>query len=319
MEGPRLKAPFSPITTSRAIKHEDEVENCRSVVTGDPETGIREREPAGYTWGVETAEVKATRHVEDLAGNSAEVAAMSFTHLAGEDGQVLIARQAASESVPVAASAYGLTTLFQGRTWHGDLGMYYYRARWHLPEAGVFGERDPVGYHDSVSFYQSMMNSPFNWADPWGSNVVPEPPPPKPLFPFIDPDAVPEVPPGSPVDGMHGPRAPGMWAAGNLPTADVDNGPYSAHLTIGASAEFWGANSFVQSSTAPGGNGRHCGINFQFWVRKHHKVFGAFFIFDSKRAAEKFSTPESWFDNLVSETGAEGCSTTIKTERRRQL
>jgi len=81
--------------------------------------------------------------VEDLAGEAADVAAMSFTHLAVE-GQVLIARQAATESVPVAGSAYGLTTLFQGRTWHSDLGMYYYRARWYLPEGGVFGERDPV-------------------------------------------------------------------------------------------------------------------------------------------------------------------------------
>jgi hypothetical protein len=56
--------------------------------------------------------------VEDLGGNAADVSALSFTHLAVVDGQVLIARRAATESVPMGASAYGLTTLFQGPTWH---------------------------------------------------------------------------------------------------------------------------------------------------------------------------------------------------------
>jgi len=112
--------------------------------------------------------------VEDLAGNSAEVAAMSFTHLAVE-GQVLIARQAASESVPVAGSAYGMTTLFQGRTWHGEQGMYYYRARWYLPEGGVFGERDPLGYGDSADLYQVLGYQPAGIVDPFGLKITTQP------------------------------------------------------------------------------------------------------------------------------------------------
>jgi len=96
--------------------------------------------------------------VEDLAGNAAEVGAMSFTH--------------ATESVPMGESAYGVTTLFQGRTWHGDLGMYYYRARWYLPEGGVFGERDPVGYGDGQSVYGAFLSSPANRLDPSGFSAL---------------------------------------------------------------------------------------------------------------------------------------------------
>jgi RHS repeat-associated protein len=63
------------------------------------------------------------------------------------------------------ASAYGLTTLFQGRTWHSDLGMYYYRARWYLPEGGVFGERDIFNYQNPYSFLDVQ---PINLIDPFG-------------------------------------------------------------------------------------------------------------------------------------------------------
>jgi RHS repeat-associated protein len=109
--------------------------------------------------------------VEDLGGNAVDAASMSFTHLAVVDGQLLIARQAATESVPVGASAYGVTSLFQGRTWHSDLGMYYYRARWYLPEGGVFLERDPLQYLDSPNSFSFENSSPFNFGDPLGKNT----------------------------------------------------------------------------------------------------------------------------------------------------
>lgn len=69
-------------------------------------------------------------------------------------------------------SAYGLTTLFQGRTWHADLGMYYYRARWYLPDGGVFGERGPLGYHDSPSSYQWLGLAPVQLRDPSGERLA---------------------------------------------------------------------------------------------------------------------------------------------------
>ena len=121
---------------------------------------------------------------------------------------------------PEKTASGGLVWSEPTTTWDvNDLGpkpwwraQYYYRARWYLPEGGVFGERDPLGYQDSVSFYQPLMNSPFNWNDPWGWSAVPTPPAPKPSFPFVDPDAVPEVPPGTAIDGIRGPRAPGMYS-----------------------------------------------------------------------------------------------------------
>jgi RHS repeat-associated protein len=110
-------------------------------------------------------------NVEDLGGNAVDAASMSFTHLAIVDGQLLIARQAATESVPMGASAFGVTSLFQGRTWHSDLGMYYYRARWYLPEGGVFGERDPFPHLDGSNPYQFLANSMVNTVDSSGMVV----------------------------------------------------------------------------------------------------------------------------------------------------
>ena len=52
--------------------------------------------------------------------------------------------------------------------------MYFYRARWYLPEAGVFGERDPVGYADSPSYYISFQASLPNLRDPSGWSAVNE-------------------------------------------------------------------------------------------------------------------------------------------------
>jgi RHS repeat-associated protein len=120
------------------------------------------------TWLLAAQYALSGINVEDLGGNAVDAASMSFTHLAVVDGQLLIARQAATESVPMGASTYGVTSLFQGRTWHSDLGMYYYRARWYLPEGGVFGERDPVGYLSSPDSFSFENSSPLNFGDPRG-------------------------------------------------------------------------------------------------------------------------------------------------------
>jgi len=65
---------------------------------------------------------------------------------------LLLAYAAPTDTQAEATSAYGVTNLFQGRTWHPDLGMYYYRARWYLPEMGEFAERDPVGPNEAFSY-----------------------------------------------------------------------------------------------------------------------------------------------------------------------
>ena len=109
----------------------------------------------------------AALHLADLAGNAATATA-TFTHLSTSDDLLLLAYQAPTDTQPEAASTYGLTTLFQGRTWHADLGMYDYRARWYLPEAGVFGERDPFGYAGSPNQYMVLGGDPLGAIDPMG-------------------------------------------------------------------------------------------------------------------------------------------------------
>jgi RHS repeat-associated protein len=56
--------------------------------------------------------------------------------------------------------------LFQGRTWHEELGLYYYRAQWYSPELGDFLQRDPLGYFDSPNLYQFLNRNPVNFLDP---------------------------------------------------------------------------------------------------------------------------------------------------------
>jgi len=85
---------------------------------------------------------------------------------------LLLAYQAPTDSQPEAQSAYGLTTLFQGRTWHADLGGYYYRARWYLSELGEFAERDPLGSLDSANLYQPVGYNPVAFRDPLGESIT---------------------------------------------------------------------------------------------------------------------------------------------------
>jgi RHS repeat-associated protein len=107
-------------------------------------------------------------HLQDLSGKAATAPSLSFTHMAGSNEVAYLVYQAPSDSQPQPRSSYGLTTLFQGRSWHEDLGLYHYRARWYLPEAGVFAERDPYEYRDSVSPYTMERQNPQNFLDPTG-------------------------------------------------------------------------------------------------------------------------------------------------------
>ncbi|MBU4405659.1 MAG: Ig-like domain-containing protein [Candidatus Aminicenantes bacterium] len=70
------------------------------------------------------------------------------------------------------------TTLFQGRAFDPETGLYYFRARYLQPELGRFLQGDPKGYFDSMNPYQAMGNNPVNFSDPMGeavkSGVLPE-------------------------------------------------------------------------------------------------------------------------------------------------
>jgi RHS repeat-associated protein len=107
-------------------------------------------------------------HLQDLSGKAATAPSLSFTHMAASPQVAYLVYQAPGDSQPQARSAYGLTTFFQGRTWHEELGLYHYRARWYSPELGDFLERDPLGYLDSPNLYQFVNRNPVNFVDPLG-------------------------------------------------------------------------------------------------------------------------------------------------------
>jgi RHS repeat-associated protein len=92
---------------------------------------------------------------------------VTFTHLASGSERIIVASPP-PETPPRASSAFGNTTLFQGRLWVPELGLYYYRARWYDPMLGDFLERDPLGPVDSPNLYQALGRNPINITDPQG-------------------------------------------------------------------------------------------------------------------------------------------------------
>jgi RHS repeat-associated protein len=66
------------------------------------------------------------------------------------------------------SSTIGNTTLFQGREYDSETGLYYFRARYYDPELGRFLSSDPMGYQDSMNLYQAFNCNPVNFLDPLG-------------------------------------------------------------------------------------------------------------------------------------------------------
>ncbi|RLE28699.1 MAG: hypothetical protein DRJ61_15960, partial [Acidobacteria bacterium] len=137
----------------------------------------------------------------------------------GEDDAPVLATDTAT---PENTTSGGLIWSEPTTTWDvNDLGpkswwraQYYYRARWYAPGIMSFIERDPLGFHDSSNMLQFLGYSPFTLIDPFGTNVVPEPDLPKPLFPWLpEGPEVPELPllPGTPPIRTPGP--PGFYPA----------------------------------------------------------------------------------------------------------
>ncbi len=60
---------------------------------------------------------------------------------------------------------------FTGREWDGEIGLYYYRARYYDPEVGRFLSRDPLGLAAGPNLYAYVENSPTNYLDPSGQIV----------------------------------------------------------------------------------------------------------------------------------------------------
>jgi RHS repeat-associated protein len=83
----------------------------------------------------------------------------------------------ANGSVKFFDSAYGSASttgtkawvyLHQGARYDQNSLLYHFRNREHHPYLGRWMQRDPDGYHSSLSLYQSLSSSPARFLDPYG-------------------------------------------------------------------------------------------------------------------------------------------------------
>ncbi len=66
-------------------------------------------------------------------------------------------------------SAIGNPWMFTGRQFDEEMGLYFYRARYHDPVKGRFLQRDPLGYVDGSNLYAYVSDNPCNRLDPNGT------------------------------------------------------------------------------------------------------------------------------------------------------
>jgi len=146
--------------------------------------------------------------------------------------------------------------------------LYSYRARWYLPEAGVFAERDPVDRTMFWNLYTFVNENPPNMIDPMGEQF-------------------------SPYGGFNSEPENREVYRRYLAGEGTDYGRFTAGLV----AEALGVTTNQQGalSAVLGGEGIHIGVNLQFWARNNGDVLGGVFAFDSYTAVQRrLSQGQDW-------------------------
>lgn len=89
-------------------------------------------------------------------------------------GTVIFANPDAGSTAPtrLGRSSVGSPFLFHGEYFDYETGLVYLRSRFYQPSTGLFLERDPNPYSDSVNAYAGMMNNPVAFRDPTGASVL---------------------------------------------------------------------------------------------------------------------------------------------------
>jgi RHS repeat-associated protein len=74
-----------------------------------------------------------------------------------------------STSQPLNSSTVGVTDLYAGERWIGELALYDLRNRFMFPELGRFLQTDPIGFGgDASNLYRYCHNDPEDLSDPTG-------------------------------------------------------------------------------------------------------------------------------------------------------
>ena len=97
--------------------------------------------------------------------------ALGSVRLVTDAAQTLVERTAYTSFGVPARTGTGVRHpfAFTGREWDGEIGLYYYRARYYDPEVGRFLSRDPLGLAAGPNLYVYAENSPTNAIDPSGT------------------------------------------------------------------------------------------------------------------------------------------------------